>query len=40
VDGFEGKAISAQALVTAVANVAQTYAELDNLILALNAFFW
>jgi predicted nuclease of predicted toxin-antitoxin system len=38
--GFVGKATRASALVAAIANVAKTYPLPDNLVLALNDFFW
>jgi predicted nuclease of predicted toxin-antitoxin system len=38
--GFEGKATAAEALVGAVNNVASIYTSMDNLVLALNSFFW
>jgi uncharacterized protein with PIN domain len=38
--GFEKKATATDVLVSAVSNVANTYAVLDNLILTLNDFVW
>lgn len=38
--GFVGKATAPSALAAAIANVAKTYADVTNLILALNDFFW